>query len=162
MINISRETNIELYTDYKKSYEFIKNINNNSYEYPAEQTIFHIYTEVKTIKELESIRSFFATQNLNKTKLFVWSDYDISNLECLAPFKKFITFKIYNPIEEAKGTVLENKFDYLLARDAKYYIQSDLLRILALHKYGGIWIDMDIILLRDFKPILDQEYMYQW
>jgi mannosyltransferase OCH1-like enzyme len=31
-----------------------------------------------------------------------------------------------------------------------------------LHKYGGVWADMDIVFLRDFKPILDQEYMYQW
>jgi len=162
MIQISKQNNIELYTDYKKCYDFLQNIKEEEYTYPEEKTIFHIYSELKTEKELQSVRSFFATQNLDKTQLYLWSDYDISNLECLVPFKKLITFKIYNPTEEAKGTILESELSYLLARDSKYYIQSDLLRILALHKYGGVWIDMDIILLRDFKPILDQEYMYQW
>tara|TARA_R110002110_G_scaffold43418_7_gene134881 strand:- start:1733 stop:2308 length:576 start_codon:yes stop_codon:yes gene_type:complete len=47
-------------------------------------------------------------------------------------------------------------------KDPKYYLQSDLARILLLYKYGGTWVDMDIVLLRDFKPILDQEYMYMW
>lgn len=162
MINISKETHYNLYRNYLECYEFLKTINENDYEYPKEKINFHVYSEIKTEKELECIKSYFATQNLEKTNLILWSDYSIEHLECLAPFKDKIIFKIYNPTEEAKGTVLEGHLDRLLAKDNLYYSQSDLLRILALHKYGGIWIDMDVILLRDFRPLLDQEYMYQW
>ena len=162
MINVSKETHYTLYKDYEKCHEFLKTIKDENYSYPEEITNFHVYTEVKNEKELECIKSFFATQNLEKTRLIIWSDYSIEDLECLKPFKQYITFKVYDPIEEAKGTVLENQVQKLLAKDGKHYLQSDLLRILACHKYGGIWIDMDIILLRDFKPLLDQEYMYQW
>ena len=42
---------------------------------------------------------------------------------------------------------------HLKAMDGKHYLQSDLLRILVLYKYGGVWVDMDIIFLRDFKPL---------
>jgi len=162
MINISKETHFILYRDYKKCHEFLNSIKDENYSYPEEITNFHVYTEVRNEKELECIKSYFATQNLKNTKLILWSDYSIENLDCLKPFKEYITFKIYNPLEEAKGTILENEVNKLLAKDGKHYLQSDLLRILACHKYGGVWIDMDIILLRDFKPLLDQEYMYQW
>ena len=162
MIKISKETHLDLYKDFLKSYVFLKNINDSEFNYPEEKINFHIYSEIKTEKELQSVKSYFATQNLKKTNLIIWSDYSIEHLECLAPFKNHITFKIYNPLEEAKGTILEGKNEVLLAHDSKYYLRSDLLRLLALHKYGGIWIDMDVILLRDFKPILDQEFMYQW
>jgi len=162
MINISFETHPEEYKNYLKSLEFIKSINDEDFNYPNEVTYFHVYTEVKNEKELACIKSFFATQNLDKTKLILWSDYDISNQENLIPFKNLIDFRIYDPIEESKGTPMEGNFNHLKATDFKYYLKSDLLRLLALYNYGGIWIDMDIILLRDFKPLLDQEFLYQW
>ena len=57
---------------------------------------------------------------------------------------------------------MEFEYDKLDASDSKHYLKSDLFRLMILHKYGGVWADMDIVFLRDFKPILDQEYMYQW
>jgi hypothetical protein len=41
-------------------------------------------------------------------------------------------------------------------------MKSGILRFLVTYKYGGIWLDMDMVLLRDFKPILDQEWAYMW
>ena len=160
-MNISYDTTPEVYLDFRKALNLLKNTKDTDYSYPAEVTNFHIYTEVKTDKELECVKSYFATQNLDHTKLIIWSDYDISEQGNLKPYRDKIDFRIYNAVEEARNTILEN-CDKLQAIDGKYYQQSDLLRILILHKYGGVWIDMDVILLRDFKPILDQEYLYQW
>lgn len=162
MINIDISTHPDLYFNYKNGLEFLREIKDEDYQYPDDIINFHVYTEVRTDKELQCIKSYFATQNLEKTKLIIWSDYDITNQDNISEFKDKIDFRIYDPIQESKGTVLEDYTEKLLAKDAKHYLQSDLLRILALHKYGGIWIDMDIILLRDFKPLLDQEYLYQW
>ncbi len=162
MININIENNPNLYFDYKEGLELLRGIKDDDYEYPEEVTNFHVYSEIRNPKELECIKSYFATQNLEKTKLILWSDYDVSNQENLKDFKDKIDFRIYDPIKESEGTLLEGKLERLLAKDEKYYLQSDLLRLLALHKYGGIWIDMDVLLLRDFRPILDQEYLYQW
>jgi len=162
MIDINIENNPNLYFDYREGLELLRGIKDDDYEYPEEVTNFHVYSEIRNPKELECIKSYFATQNLEKTKLILWSDYDVSNQDNLKDFKDKIDFRIYDPIKESKGTLLEGKVERLLAKDEKYYLQSDLLRLLALHKYGGIWIDMDVLLLRDFKPILDQEYLYQW
>jgi len=49
--------------------DLLSSIKDEDYEYPEEITNFHIYTEVKTDKELECIKSYFATQNLEKNKI---------------------------------------------------------------------------------------------
>jgi hypothetical protein len=152
----------EQHLDYEKALDFLKKLNDEDYDYPEYITNFHIYTEVKSEKELLCIKSWIATQNLEKCKLYIWSDYDISDNELLKPFLNLVNLRIYNPIEEAKGTILEDKIDYLTANDSKYWLKSDLFRILITHKYGGIFSDMDIVYLRDFKPILNQEFVYQW
>lgn len=162
MIDISLKTHRELYVDYTKCLKFLNELDFSNYSYPDDITNFHIYSEFKTDKEVLALKSYFATQNLEKTKLVVWSDYDISDNPRIQIFKNKLDLRIWNPQEEAKGTILENRHDILSASDSKHYLQSDLLRILALKKYGGTWFDMDVLLLRDFKPLLDQEYMYMW
>jgi len=160
MININIEKNLELYQNWEKCLWFLKNINENDHEYPKEVINFHIYSEIKSVKELLSVKSFFATQNLNKTKLILWSDQEVKKNPLLQPYKELIDFRIYSDSEK-KDTVLEN-FDILKIKDSKYYMKSGILRFLVTNKYGGIWCDMDMVLLRDFKPILDQEWAYMW
>lgn len=162
MIDISFEKNRELYKDYESCLEFLKRIDDNDFAYPNEKIKFHVYTEVKSSKELMVIKSFLATQNLDHCELIVWSDYSIEDNPLIQPYKDYIDLRVWDAHEEAKGTILEDNHDVLSARDHKYYLQSDLLRLIALHKYGGVWADMDIIFLRDFKALLDQEYMYMW
>tara|TARA_Y100000385_G_scaffold278113_1_gene325999 strand:+ start:168 stop:1076 length:909 start_codon:yes stop_codon:yes gene_type:complete len=162
MIDITLEKNPDLYFDFQKGLDLLSTIKDKDYEYPQESVPFHIYTEIKTDKELECVKSFLATQNLEKTKLMLWSDYDISDNELLKPYMDYVELKLYDAKAEAIGTPLEYEHAKLDASDSKYYLKSDLFRILILHKYGGVWADMDIVFLRDFKAILDQEYMYQW
>ena len=162
MINLNANTNPELYFDYRKGLEYLKTIKDEDFEYPDDIINFHIYSEIKTDKELSCVKSYFVTQNLEKTRLIIWSDYDISTQDNLKEFADKIDFRVYDPLKEVKGTLLEGNNQILMTHDSLYYLKSDLLRLLVLYKYGGIWIDMDIILLRDFKPLLDQEWMYQW
>jgi mannosyltransferase OCH1-like enzyme len=42
------------------------------------------------------------------------------------------------------------------------YRDGDLFRIIVLHNYGGIYVDMDTVLLRSLGVFLDQEFVYQW
>ncbi len=163
MINISYEQNPELYEDYEKSLKFLREqVKSKDYEYPKEKVNFHLYTEVRTPKELMVIKSLLATQNLEHCNIILWSDYDIQDNPLIEPYKQYLDFRVWDPVREAIGTPLEGHYQILMAKDHKHYLQSDMLRILALHKYGGIWADMDIIFLRDFVPLLDQEYMYMW
>eukprot|EP00456_Euglypha_rotunda_P016641 TRINITY_DN15548_c0_g1_i8.p1 TRINITY_DN15548_c0_g1~~TRINITY_DN15548_c0_g1_i8.p1 ORF type:complete len:193 (-),score=19.46 TRINITY_DN15548_c0_g1_i8:23-535(-) len=41
---------------------------------------------------------------------------------------------------------------------------SDAVRVILLEKYGGIWLDADVVLLRDFSPLIASniEFTYHW
>jgi hypothetical protein len=160
MINIDIKTDKEYYIDFYKSLALLRNLDYNQYTYP-EQTNFHVYSDIKNPQELLVVKSYLATQNLSKTNLTLWSDYDISNNPLIKPYLKYINYKIYNPLIEGKDTPLEGK-EHLRAQGIFHYVQADLFRIIVLHNYGGIFTDMDIVFLRDMKPILDQEFMYLW
>jgi len=162
MIDITIENNLELFQDYKKALDFLSNINDKTYEYPKEITYFHVYSEIKTEKELLCIESYLATQNLEKTKLILWSDYDITNTDLIKPYKHLIDMRVYDFKKESKGTILEGNEILENANDTKHYMKSGILRFLVTHNYGGVWLDMDMVLLRNFKPILDQEWAYMW
>ena len=169
MINISLETHPDLYVDYKKTQDFLYSIKEEDYSYPKEVTNFHVYTEVTTPKELLAIKSYLATQDQEHTKLTVWSDYDILKPNCcfghptLEPYKDLIEFRVYDPTELAVGTPLEGLEKYLKPPDDdRHWMMSGIMRFLVLYKFGGIYYDMDMVLLRDFVPILGQNFAYQW
>ena len=174
MIDISLQSHPDLYVDFRKGIEFLSKIKDEDFNYPDEAWLptglykkipFHVYSEVKTDKELYCIKSFFATQNLNHTQLVLWSDYDISNISWLAPYKEHIDFRVFNREELVKGTPLEGHPEWggkSLNIDENHWMSSGLLRFLATYHEGGIWSDMDVIFLRNFLPILDQEWAYQW
>jgi hypothetical protein len=162
-LNLTYQSNPELYKDYKKCIEFLSSIKDEDYSYPEEVTYFHVYTEVRTPKELMAIKSYVATQNLEKTKLIVWSDYDITEQENIQPYKDLVEFRVYSPEELAKGTPLEGNSTYLNATDdGNHWMSSGVMRFLVLYKFGGIYYDMDTVLIRDFKPLLGRNFAVQW
>lgn len=164
MIDINTADNLELYTDYSKCLMFLNSLDSSDSEHPRGNTNFHIYSEIKNRKELLCVESFLATQNLQKTKLILWSDYDISENELIQPYKNIIDMRVYDAKEEAYGTDLENHPVWINGdiTDTKHYMKSGILRFLVTHKYGGVWADMDMVFLKDFKAILDQEWAYMW
>ena len=163
MANLTIENNPSFYSDYRKGLQYLRDLDEGEYEYPENQSIFHVYSEFRTPKELMALKSYLATQNLEKTKLIVWSDYDISNQENIQPYKDLVDLRVYRAEDLAKDTPLENsKIHFSLGGDQNHWMHSGIMRFLALYNFGGIYYDMDIILLRDFKPILNQDFAYQW
>ena len=106
MIEMSLETHPEFYRDYEACLKYLKDLCDCDYEYPDEVTNFHVYTEVRSDKELECIKSFLATQDLEKTKLIIWSDYNIEDNPLIQPYKEYLDLRIWNAVEEAKGTII--------------------------------------------------------
>ncbi len=41
-------------------------------------------------------------------------------------------------------------------------IVSDAVRFVILNKLGGIYVDADVLLLRDFQPLFTHEFAYRW
>jgi len=164
MIDIVFERDTELFLDGWKALDFARSIKNCA---SNEVTNFHYYWRVPKEfgpKQATAIKSCIATQDLlnDKVVINVWSNVDLSNSEHMIPLLPYIVLRKYDPVEEAKGTILEGRTDLLTGSDNECFVDGDLFRILILYKYGGVYCDCDTILLRNFAPLLDNEFVYQW
>jgi hypothetical protein len=103
-------------------------------------------------------------EHLDNLKIYLWSNVDLSSNEVLIDFKTYITFKKWDYDTEKLGTPLENNKDLKNTDlyDSLCWIESDIFRILILYKYGGFYIDMDVLILRNMLPLNDYEFVYQW
>lgn len=124
---------------------------------------FHMYW--KTVrpfgrKQILPIKSFIATQP-DHYCLTLWSNTDLTTNELLKPWLNRIDFRIYNPVEQGVGTLLEGARN-LVKDDAMVYSGGDLFRALILHNYGGVYVDMDSVFLRTFTSLFATEFMYKW
>lgn len=112
------------------------------------------------------IKSFLATQNLDKSKIKIYSDVDISKNPIFDRYRYFkqVEFHIFDVYKEIIGTKYES-FKYCQEiKEHKFNAayESDFFRLLMLYKYGGIYIDFDVLLLRDLSPLLEYEFLYKW
>jgi hypothetical protein len=137
----------------------------------CEPVIFHMFWGKLPVAEQAalSILSFLATQDLEFSMLWVWSPIgvDAVNDPLFSPFtaSKHVFFKTFDTYKEAQGTPLEGS--HLLeaatsSNDPRFYLFGDLVRLLVLARYGGVYVDMDVLLLRNLGPILGHEFAEQW
>lgn len=159
------------HTSYFECYDHIRTL-------PVSQSlnqvvIFHTYWRADLApfgrKQLAVIRSFLATQNPNLTLLKLWTNDpkrllrespELLNLHLKYENRTEIEFANFQKLAEA--TPVENAQVLLNGKDNQAYSDSDLIRYLALYKFGGVWIDMDVMLIRDLSSILHQEFIHEW
>ncbi|KAF8800603.1 glycosyltransferase family 32 protein [Phlegmacium glaucopus] len=111
------------------------------------------------------LKSFFATQDMSSSRLTLWSNGDLSPNPILQKYLKqypnSFALNVVNIPSLAEGTELEGS-DLLTRKDAKAWVDGDLIRLLLLWNYGGVWVDMDSLLTRDLEPLLEHEFVTQW
>jgi hypothetical protein len=167
---ISPETCPDLYRDWRRAVAFCRTIPDVP---PPGPVAFHMFWRHRRPgfwrrarpfgrKQVLPVKAFFATQDLSRASLVLWSDEDLSGNEWLRPFAPSMTFRIYRPELEARGTALEHRRDLYCQRDRRVWRDSDLFRVLVLHNYGGVYVDMDVVLLRNLGALLAREFVYQW
>lgn len=119
-----------------------------------------------------TLRAFLATQPLSTSRVVIWSN-SAATLATAAPLASLIA-KFPNNIQIRQvdftsltsGTALEGNaiFDERRAGlyDGKGWIDGDAVRLLVLYQYGGVWMDMDQVLTRDLRPLIEHEFVSQW
>lgn len=132
----------------------------------SDKTTFHFYWRVPGSferKQVLPIKSSIVTQNRDKVDFILWSNTDLSTNEYVKPLLPYITLKQWNLRDEVRDTPLENAGVLNgIVDDPLCYLGGDIFRLLCLYKYGGVYIDMDVVVLRDLNPLLAYEFMYQW
>jgi hypothetical protein len=170
LIAISPATHYELYHNWQKALEYCRALPDVN---PSEPIVFHMlwrerrgtwWPKVRRFgrKQALPVKAYLATQDLSKCSLALWSDRDLSQNEWLQPFHSHVTFRVYDPEAEVRNTSLERHPHIYRQRDSRVYRDGDLFRVLVLHNYGGVYADMDTVLLRNLGVLLDQEFLYQW
>jgi hypothetical protein len=152
--------------DYLSSLELSKNLKNSE----NKNLIFHCFWRVPKDfgrKQLAVLKSIIVNHKdiISSVEINLWSNVDLSNNDYFKEVEKFVTLRKWDLNEEIKNTILEDCV-FLSDKENIYddicYLEGDLFRLLILHKYGGIYIDMDVLILRNFLPLNDFEFLYQW
>ncbi|CAF4957224.1 unnamed protein product [Rotaria sp. Silwood1] len=116
------------------------------------------------------ILSFLYTQNLQCCRLIVWLwpplDSRIKQLydQLYAPHVEFrTTMSVAEKLRELDIYVGSHwsglPWRWFIPYRALF---SDVLRFIILHEFGGIYIDVDALLLRDLQPFFSYEFGYRW
>nr|CAG8499369.1 10420_t:CDS:1 [Entrophospora candida] len=133
--------------------------------------IFHVYWKgIITDKLALMMKSFIYTQPLDCAKLYVWIEdlkenyKENANMKLLKKFiPKHIELRNWNTKEQLSSIDLFNGWDKIFAGEGTVSF-SDLVRFALLYKYGGIYVDADVLLLRDMRPFYysNFEFSYHW
>jgi Glycosyltransferase sugar-binding region containing DXD motif len=117
-----------------------------------------------TERQEYTLKSFFATQD-PRSRLIMWSNGDLSTNALLASYvvrhPDRFELRVANVHELSVGTPLEDS-SLLSSTDRKAWLDGDLVRLLVVWKEGGVWVDMDTLLVRDISPLLEHEFVTQW
>ncbi|KAI9283265.1 hypothetical protein BY458DRAFT_496005 [Sporodiniella umbellata] len=135
----------------------------------TETMIYHAYWRADLApvgeKQKATLRSFFATQSPNNTVVYLWSNGDLSTSPVIQEIQKHVgnrlQTKIYDSRELSKGSPMEGS-SHLELKDDSGYLDGDLVRLLVIYRYGGMWFDMDSLFVRDMSPLFEQEWLLQW
>jgi hypothetical protein len=132
---------------------------------------FHFYWRGRFgAKQAFALKSFLATQDTDAVEAWLWLDAEDGHAgheenPLLRPLLPFVEVRRFDPEAEARGTPLEGMPELLRGkRDAT---RSDFLRLVVLHRHGGVYADIDMMFLRDWAPLLasdgePREFCYVW
>ncbi|CAG8655417.1 2970_t:CDS:1 [Funneliformis caledonium] len=135
-------------------------------------TLFHVFWKGDFSDKIAMmIKSFMFTQPLQCSKLYVWLDDNEMRLEdnphakpLLKFSPKFIEFMKWDTEEQLDHDPIYHGWKSIYHSERRTVSFSDMVRFVVLQRYGGIYVDADVLLLRDLRPFYqtDFEFSYQW
>lgn len=153
----------------KKTYDYIIEQGSKLKEDYTNEVIFHCYWSGQLNKfHLLSIMScyYFNVRNYKNRKIILWTDDKVEENGYYAKIKKFADVKKFDMDELLKYTQF-HKTHWNYHHDKNVITEkSNLVRLLLLYVYGGVWFDLDVLFLKNFSPLLS-EYenevcLYAW
>ena len=131
---------------------------------PDEGLIFHLYWHGPWRPQNDfTIEAFLATQRLGDGhRIIFWHDDGgppESTRKYFQIYSDYVEFREVDIFAESHGTCLElmrewSDVHYRDAMNMPIQTLSDIFRVLILARFGGIWMDADLILLRDLTSVI--------
>jgi hypothetical protein len=130
---------------------------------PASGTLlFHCFWRGTLTQQHElSLRSLMATQE-PPLEVWLWAPELTDHVAAFA--ERFgshvLRCRRYVAEELASGTPAERCTDLLAPPSVPS--ESDVFRTLVLHKYGGVYFDLDVLFLKDVRPLIGADFFCSW
>ncbi|KAG2491638.1 hypothetical protein HYH03_010009 [Edaphochlamys debaryana] len=146
----------------------------------APQLQIHTYFDAWSFRwrrDLALFKSFLLTQDLSRSVLRAWVDDPGRTLD-RHPGGQWL--RSFEPHVQARGLPVWAELlagtplaghafwgNQSLVRERVHSLAgyADVVRLLLLHRYGGLWVDTDVVLLRDLYPVTVQiglQYNMRW
>ena len=162
----------QLYSNTENCLRYLRELTvDTEYTVPRKAERYHMYWYgIFSSKQAFAIKSFLATQDLESSELWLWLDIENGHTghqdnPLLQPFMNHIQVNCFDPKTESLNTPLENMSN--LFTGVSPASRSDFSRHVILYNYGGVYVDMDTMFLRDMNSLLrnklfDREFCYRW
>lgn len=132
---------------------------------PGKRFLIHLYARPDLSPDLPpwqitTLALLLASQRAGAFKVVLWSPDGARPFPpALAPFfaTGAVAYRVFDPVAEAEGTPFAGSA-LLRLRDRQAYADSDVFRLVALYKYGGVYLDLDVWVFRDLSPLLGWEW----
>lgn len=144
------------------------------YPVPDGGLVFHVYWDGpwRPFNELP-IETFLATQRLGDGhRLIYWYENGEPTLAVrrrwtTGEYGKYVEFRRFDRVAEAAGYCVESMPEYMdkeyqTALEMPKNTMSDIVRVLLLAKYGGIWLDSDSMLMKDMTSMIRSGPSVPW
>lgn len=132
------------------------------------EVIYHAYWDgTLAEKHLTSLKScwYHNVRGSSKRNIIVWTAGAGTTQDdaVVAEMRRYAELRPFDKIKEQAGTPLEGEKFFCNPRPSFY---SDVVRYTLLHKYGGVWFDLDIFFTRSLDPLLNtyksEPVVYEW
>jgi len=113
-----------------------------------------------------ALKSLLSAHGVDSCTIILWTDNAAKAAEALPTVRPFLEIREWSTQAELIGTPLEGGLSNVTLRELNefhYTRITDLLRLVVLWKYGGFWLDLDVLVLRSFVPLsTGRDFTYQW
>jgi hypothetical protein len=116
-------------------------------------------------RELLMLESLIASQIHSSNRIILWSNGPLASEELDGLSDRFpdrIEVRVVDLDTLSAGTPIEGSERLEHIYDGKAWLDGDVVRVLVLWNYGGIWVDMDMIVTRDLSVLTEHEWVEQW
>ncbi|KAH8925188.1 hypothetical protein BT69DRAFT_1260626 [Atractiella rhizophila] len=135
-------------------------------------TTYHTYWRSDLLpfstRQMITLRSILTTQS--HSSVVLWTNGHSSSLLSYEPLKRLLSTYAHRinvrtvdiPALVSTTVLRGSKVLESALNDKKAWVDGDLVRLLVLWNFGGVWVDMDMVMTRDLRPLLEQEWVEEW
>jgi hypothetical protein len=130
---------------------------------PHRTLVYHCYWIGRLTAHHELSLSSLLTTQTDPFEVWLWlSGADIERNRAFLERRSAarLRVKTYVPADLARGTPLEGRPAHY--DDVSPVDSSDVFRTLVLARYGGVYFDLDVLFLKDVRPLTGVEFFYAW